>query len=86
MLLDYFDEVGRLSDTLKRHLVLNLKRTLNIARKEPTVLVTTLRIIEREEKADETALQVKLGLVSPKISRLCFTSNLNNFMFNRDLN
>jgi exocyst complex component 3 len=62
MLLDYFDEVGKLSDALKRHLVLNLKRTLNIARKEPTVLVTTLRIIEREEKADEAAMQVRLWI------------------------
>jgi exocyst complex component 3 len=57
MLITYFSEVEKLSDDLKRQIVLNLKRTLNIARKEPTVLVTTLRIIEREEKADEAALQ-----------------------------
>lgn len=58
MLMTYFSEVEKLSDDLKRQLVLNLKRTLNIARKEPTELVTTIRIIEREEKADEVALQV----------------------------
>ncbi len=58
MLLDYFSDVEKLSDSLKRQLTLNLKRTINIARKEPTVLVTTLRIIEREEKADAHTMQV----------------------------
>lgn len=58
MLLDYFSDVEKLSDSLKRQLTLNLKRTINVARKEPTMLVTTLRIIEREEKADAHTMQV----------------------------
>lgn len=60
MLLDYFSDVEKLSDSLKRQITLNLKRTINIARKEPAVLVTTLRIIEREEKADAHTMQVFL--------------------------
>jgi hypothetical protein len=58
MLLDYFSGVKDLSDTLWKQLSINLKRTINIARKEPSLLVTCLRILEREEKADKLALQV----------------------------
>ncbi|CAG7721652.1 unnamed protein product [Allacma fusca] len=57
MLLDYFSDVEKLSENLEKHLSLNLKRTLNIAVKQPTLLVTTLRIIEREERADAAAIQ-----------------------------
>jgi len=60
MLRDYFSDVGKLSQSVETQLTLNLKRTINAARKEPTILVTTLRIIEREEKADAQAAQVKL--------------------------
>lgn len=35
-----------------------LNRTLNTVRKEPTQIVTALRIVEREERADQFALQV----------------------------
>lgn len=35
-----------------------LQRTLNTVRKEPTQIVTALRIVEREERADQFALQV----------------------------
>ena len=60
MLLDYFSGVKDLSDTLWKQISVNLKRAINIARKEPSILVTCLRIIEREEKADTLALQVKI--------------------------
>lgn len=35
-----------------------LQRTLNTVRKEPTQIVTALRIVEREEMTDQSALQV----------------------------
>jgi exocyst complex component 3 len=53
----YFEKVEKVSSELEQHIRLILKRTLNTVRKEPTVIVTALRIIEREEKADQFALQ-----------------------------
>lgn len=58
MLKAYFAEVETLSTMLEKQLKLVLGRTLNTVRKEPTEIVTALRIIEREEKADQFALQV----------------------------
>ena len=60
MLKAYFEDVEVLSQLLEKQLRLVLSRTLNTVRKEPTVIVTALRIIEREEKADSFALQVCL--------------------------
>lgn len=56
MLQQYFADVEQLSNMLAKQLWLILKRTLNTVRKEPTVIVTALRLIEREERADEFAL------------------------------
>jgi exocyst complex component 3 len=53
----YFEKVETVSVELERTIRLILQRTLNTVRKEPTVIVTALRIIEREEKADQFALQ-----------------------------
>ncbi|CRK86149.1 CLUMA_CG000126, isoform A [Clunio marinus] len=53
----YFDKVETVSTMLQDKLRFIFKRTLNTARKEPTVIVTALRIVEREEKADQFALQ-----------------------------
>jgi len=58
MLKAYFEDVEVLSQLLEKQLRLVLSRTLNTVRKEPTIIVTALRIIEREEKADSFALQV----------------------------
>lgn len=55
MLKAYFSDVEKLSDLLEKQLRLVISRTLNTVRKEPTVIVTALRIIEREEKVDEEA-------------------------------
>jgi hypothetical protein len=41
-----------------------LQRALNTVRKEPAQLVTALRIVEREERADQYALQVIVLLCS----------------------
>ncbi|KAF7992715.1 hypothetical protein HCN44_005059 [Aphidius gifuensis] len=57
MLKAYFEDVELLSQLMEKQIKLVLSRTLNIVRKEPTVIVTALRIIEREEKADEFAAQ-----------------------------
>jgi exocyst complex component 3 len=60
MLLDYFSGVKDLSDSLWKQLSVNLKRAINIAQRDSTVLVTSLRIIEREEKADALASLVHI--------------------------
>lgn len=57
LLKAYFEDVESLSQLLEKQLKLVLGRTLNVVRKEPTVVVTALRIIEREEKSDAVALQ-----------------------------
>ncbi|XP_022694976.1 exocyst complex component 3-like isoform X2 [Varroa jacobsoni] len=67
MLKQYFADVERLSDELAKQLWLILKRTLNTVRKEPQVIVTALRLIMREEWADEAALkrQQSTGFLPP---------------------
>ncbi|KAL3226800.1 hypothetical protein MRX96_024627 [Rhipicephalus microplus] len=57
MLKQYFADVEKLSDDLGKQIWLVLKRTLNSVRKEPQVVVTALRIIEREERRDQAALE-----------------------------
>lgn len=58
MLKAYFEDVEMVSNLLEKQIKLILARTLNTVRKEPTVIVTALRIIEREEKRDQMALEV----------------------------
>lgn len=53
----YFEKVDVVNEKLQKRIRVTLQRTLNTVRKEPTVIVTVLRIIEREEKADQFALQ-----------------------------
>lgn len=53
----YFEKVESVSQKLERSLKIIFQRTLNTVRKEPTVIVTALRIVEREEKADQFAIQ-----------------------------
>ena len=48
--MHYFAEVEKLSEHLGKQLWLILQRTLSTVRREPTITVTALRIIEREEK------------------------------------
>ncbi|XP_073949310.1 exocyst complex component Sec6 [Choristoneura fumiferana] len=57
MLKAYFEDVEMVSNLLEKQIKLILARTLNTVRKEPTVIVTALRIIEREEKRDQMALE-----------------------------
>ncbi len=46
-----------MSEQLGKQLWLLLGRSLNTVRKEPQVIVTAVRIIEREERADAYAVQ-----------------------------
>lgn len=57
LLKAYFEDIEVMSNLLKKQINLVLSRTLNTVRKEPMVIVTVLRIIEREERADTFALQ-----------------------------
>ncbi|XP_018493716.1 exocyst complex component 3 [Galendromus occidentalis] len=72
MLKQYFADVERLSDELGKQLWVILKRTLNTVRKEPQVIVTALRLITREEWADEAALrrQETTGFLPPSRPKL----------------
>ncbi|KAM8711410.1 hypothetical protein ACLKA7_000533 [Drosophila subpalustris] len=53
----HFEKVDTVSQALEKKIRLILSRTLNTVRKKPTVIVTALRIIEREEKNDQFAVQ-----------------------------
>lgn len=53
----HFEKVDTVSQAMEKKMRLILSRTLNTVRKEPTVIVTVLRIVEREEKNDQFALQ-----------------------------
>ena len=57
MLKHYYAEVEKLSEELGKQLWLIIRLTLNSVRKEPSVIVTALRIIEREEKADAMCIK-----------------------------
>lgn len=67
MLKHYFSEVEKISDELGKQLWLIIRLALNSVRKEPSIIVTALRIVEREEKRDEAALkrQDSTGFISP---------------------
>lgn len=52
-LKQYFSDVDKLSDELGRQIWLIIRRTLTCVRRDPQTIVSALRIIEREEKADE---------------------------------
>uniref|UniRef100_A0A0L8HXA5 Exocyst complex component 3 n=1 Tax=Octopus bimaculoides TaxID=37653 RepID=A0A0L8HXA5_OCTBM len=53
----YFAEVEKLSEALGKQLWIILQRALISVRQEPTIIVTVLRIIEREERIDTVALR-----------------------------
>ncbi|XP_070533442.1 exocyst complex component 3-like [Ptychodera flava] len=53
----YFADVQKLSDMLAKQLWLVMERSLTTVRKDPTLLVTALRIIEREERIDKKMLE-----------------------------
>lgn len=56
-LKQYFSEVDKLSDELSKQLWMIISRTLTYVRQDPKIIVSALRIIEREEKQDELAIK-----------------------------
>lgn len=52
MVMQYFSGLENLSKSLSKQLFLILERTIMSVRMEPTIIVTVLRIIEREERLD----------------------------------
>ncbi|XP_014281696.1 exocyst complex component 3 [Halyomorpha halys] len=67
LLKAWFEDVEATSHLLEKQLRLVLSRTLNTVRKEPTIIVTALRIIDKEEKKDVFALQrqKQSGFIAP---------------------
>ncbi|XP_065658322.1 exocyst complex component 3 isoform X2 [Hydra vulgaris] len=63
----YFSEVDNLSVGMKKQISMIISRTLAAARHTPTELVTSLRIVEREERSDARCInQEKLtGFMPP---------------------
>lgn len=59
LLQGYFSEVSKLSEALGKQLWLILQRTLITVRRDPTIIVAALRIIEREERTDDAWLKRK---------------------------
>jgi hypothetical protein len=50
LVIKYFADMDRPVEMLSKQLWLILQRTITSVRKEPTIIVTVLRIIEREER------------------------------------
>lgn len=75
----YFADVQKLSVTLGKQVWIILQRVLMSVRREPTLIVTALRIIEREERLDEMCLRRKeqTGFMPPDRPKrwkdTCFT-------------
>ncbi|KAK2722302.1 hypothetical protein QYM36_002734, partial [Artemia franciscana] len=67
LLISYFADVSALSKELLKQIKLTLVRTLNVVRKEPKLVVTALRLVEREEAIDRMTLscQNETGFLPP---------------------